>query len=466
MIKTEEKAAFLLCNVIAAVFTTVISFSLFFYHPADIPLLFIFLSAGLCNSIVLLLKRRILLKTVTKIENRNLNSGETLIITLFLKRLRNCYSYEDFFSVIADVLEMKGGCSVLYIDCKNNYILYNSSSRLASNTSVSGILMYNFPLSWESGVYFFNNEFGVQRTNKDAFGLLFAVNGYHFFLLGPSVAYYDVSIHCALYDELQRFQTHAKIISDMGKIAALSHGWKKLSEVQRSFLPAELPQGRGLECAAFFKPLVNVSGDYYSAFAVSNEKTLVLLGDVSGKGLASALIMGIALNTVNCAEDKADVVSLVYAIDKAIKEMRLMDKYTVLFIGLIDTGKKTLSYVNASLADAFLFSHTDGGCSVKHLSPNCCILGIVDLEAVAVSSVPISDGDFLFLASDGVSEVRNQKGVQLGESPLFLESLQQNVLCSPDGCLAKTAALAQEFCDNKLTDDMTMLAVKINGETK
>lgn len=466
MIKTEEKAAFFLCNIIAAVFTAAISFSLFIFTPSDVPLLFIFFTISIFTVLLLLIKRRIFFKALVAIENRNLYCGETLIISMFLKRLRTCFSYEDFFAVIANVLEMKGGCSVLYVDCKNNYVLYNSPSRLASSESIAGILMYNFPLSWKSGVYYFNAEFGVQNTNKDAFGLLFAVGDYHFFLLGPSVAYYDIAVNHSLYKELCRFQTHAKIISDMGKIASLSHDWKKLADVQRFFLSDSVHTCKGLETASYFKPLVNVSGDYYSVIPVDEDKTLLLLGDVSGKGLASALVMGIALNTVKCAQNKSDIVSMVYSIDRAIKGMQLLDKYTVLFIGLIDVRKKTLSYVNASLADAMLFSNDNGTCTVKKLESNCCILGIIDLDDVQPIDMPLSTGDFLFLSTDGLSEVKNKEGIELADSPLFLESLKQNVTLSPDECLKASAALAQKYCSNKLCDDMTMLAVKIKGDEK
>ena len=93
-----------------------------------------------------------------------------------------------------------------------------------------------------------------------------------------------------------------------------------------------MPEVRRLELASYFRPLVNVSGDYYTVLPLDEHKTLVMLGDVSGKGLAAALVMGLVLNTVKIMEDKEDLVSVIYSIDRAIKDMKLQDKYTVLFI--------------------------------------------------------------------------------------------------------------------------------------
>ena len=62
---------------------------------------------------------------LAKVRKDTLETGETVILNDFINRLRFCYSLEDFYIVIGDVLEKQGDCSVLLIDRTKNYILYN-----------------------------------------------------------------------------------------------------------------------------------------------------------------------------------------------------------------------------------------------------------------------------------------------------------------------------------------------------
>ena len=60
---------------------------------------------------------------LAKVRKDTLETGETVILNDFIARLRFCYSLDDFYVVIGDVLEKQGDCSVLLIDRSKNYIL-------------------------------------------------------------------------------------------------------------------------------------------------------------------------------------------------------------------------------------------------------------------------------------------------------------------------------------------------------
>ncbi|QTQ11203.1 serine/threonine-protein phosphatase [Treponema parvum] len=462
MIRTQAKFIRAICNFTAAVLSVIIAFFIFPHHAANFSKNFTVILISACICLVLSLKRKILVRSITFIENRGLSGGETAVLLQFVKSLRNCYSYDDFFSASADILEIQGGCSVIYIDSAQNYVLYNSPDRIASSPHITKILQHNFPYTWEDGIYFLDRKFGLKHKSAGSFGILCCVGTYHLFIIGSSAQRFDSAVYPVLLYEMRRFQNHTKIISEMEKISELSREWRKLAETQRYFLPQKMPEIKGLKAASFFKPLINVSGDYYSMLPVSQTKAIVLLGDVSGKGLASALIMGIAMNTVKSAEDKEDLVAIVKAIDHSIKEMRLQDKYTVLFIGLIDTEDMSLKYVNASVDDAMIFFRNEDGISMKRLNPNCSILGIIDLEEIHVDVCALRQEDVLFLASDGVSEVKNKSGEDLGGTEIYLEMLKESSILSPDDFLKRVMHLVQKFCNNKLHDDIAMLAVKVS----
>ena len=73
---------------------------------------------------------------LSKVRHDTLESGETVILNNFIDKLRFCYSLDDFYQAIGDVLEKQGDCSVLFIDRTKNYTLYNSPNRISTSESI------------------------------------------------------------------------------------------------------------------------------------------------------------------------------------------------------------------------------------------------------------------------------------------------------------------------------------------
>jgi serine phosphatase RsbU (regulator of sigma subunit) len=208
--------------------------------------------------------------------------------------------------------------------------------------------------------------------------------------------------------------------------------------------------------------LVNVSGDYYDAIVIDEDRTLLVAGDVSGKGLAAALIMGIIVNTIRVAVDKADLASLIRSVDAAIRDMGFDDKYTVMFLGLVDTDKKTLRYVNAAMADPIIVSQTATGPRVVRLEPTVSIVGLVPLDEIVVEELPLRTDEIILLASDGVTEVPNASGVRLGETDIFEHGLALASKSSAMDFVGSVSAMLYSYAgDQNLKDDVTILAAKV-----
>jgi serine phosphatase RsbU (regulator of sigma subunit) len=246
-------------------------------------------------------------------------------------------------------------------------------------------------------------------------------------------------------------------------VASLSKEWEIVAETQRSFLPKKLPSPDKLELAIAYRPLINVSGDYYDAIAVDEKRTLLVIGDVSGKGLAAGLIMGIIVNTIRVATDKSDLAALIRSIDQSIREMGFDDKYTVLFLGLVDTGKRSLRYINAAMADPLIISQTALGPKLRRLEPTTGLIGLVPLDPdIHIEEIPIRTDELIVLASDGVTEVDDAEGRRLGETELFERSLlQASRLSAADFVGSVTGLLYQFVGDRPLKDDVTILAAKV-----
>ena len=187
-----------------------------------------------------------------------------------------------------------------------------------------------------------------------------------------------------------------------------------------------------------------------------------MLGDVSGKGLPAALIMGLVMNTVKIKENKEDLIGLVASIDKAIKGMHLQDKYTVLFLGIVDTEKMRITYINASMSDPIILSRSPDGYRIKSLASNASLVGIIDMDDVSVSEHRLFRGDTILLATDGVSEVMDDDGVELGDTDVFKETLQAAASKQPQQMVDDIVNLIMKYNGNKrLHDDITMMVAKV-----
>ncbi len=397
-----------------------------------------------------------------KLEQQVFQILDTRHFVRFVDRLRFCYTLDDLMDAIQGVLEHEADCSVLYVNSENQYVIYNSPNRIATDPLTLEVLSRNFSSTWPQGFYLIDEELGLVSDFKRARGFFLVYEKLHFYVLCRYMRVFEASVFDTMLHEFISFLKRTKTITQLTSIAELSKEWDMVAETQLSFLPQKMPTLPKLDVAAYFLPLVNVSGDYYDIIPVDESKTLFVLGDVSGKGLAAALVMGVVVNTIKIIENKEDLPAIIRAIDIAIKGMRLQDKYTVLFIGLIDTKAMRIRYVNASMADPIIITRGPDGYKIKPLQSTCSLIGIIDLDEVGVGEAPLYRGDVVLMASDGISEVMNDEGVELGDTDLYLNTVRNSAHKAARHFVQDIADLVFSYNgDKKLRDDVTMLVAKI-----
>lgn len=393
---------------------------------------------------------------------KNLESGHTSYINKFIDALRFCYSFDDFYKQISEILELQADCAVLFIDREKNYVLYNSPDRISSYYTTRDVLSNNFPAGWKDGFYYLGNKYGIVSSYRQARGFFICYQGKQFFVFNRYTMLFDTEIYSKLTEEFFRFIERTKIISNLSEISSLTKEWEQLADTQVSFLPHDIPNIPHLKIATYYRPLVNVSGDYYSILPIDSSKTLLMLGDVSGKGLPAALIMGLVMNTVKIIENKEDLVALIKAVDSAIKGMHLQDKYTVLFLGIVDTEEMKIRYVNASMSDPIVLSRAPDGYRIKELTSSASVVGIIDMDDVHVNEMRLFRGDTILLATDGVSEVMDDNGVELGDTEEYIQTLKSSAAKQPQQFVEDIVDLIMRYNgDKRLHDDVTMMVAKV-----
>jgi sigma-B regulation protein RsbU (phosphoserine phosphatase) len=227
-------------------------------------------------------------------------------------------------------------------------------------------------------------------------------------------------------------------------------------DVQQKLLPQKFPSVPGLEYAGFCRPARAVGGDYYDFCPLEDGRFALTLGDVSGKGIAAALMMA-GIHSSLRTQMLMGVPSLAAQLSQfnsAIYISSPPDKYSTLFVGIIDPSRRELSYVNAGQVMPMLVRRG----KVLRLKESGVPIGLLPSWQYEQASVAIEAGDLLVCFSDGISEAENARGEfweEKGASQVVSRCTGMEVITNLfQGCDEFAAGYEQ-------SDDITVIAVQV-----
>jgi serine phosphatase RsbU (regulator of sigma subunit) len=212
-------------------------------------------------------------------------------------------------------------------------------------------------------------------------------------------------------------------------------------EVQGALLPARTDDYEAVRLASVYRPAEQVGGDFYDAFRAEDARIALVIGDVSGKGVPSALLAGMIHGAVRSA---AWTESGARHVDESVRLNRLLcsdasgGRYASMFWCYYDVPSSRLHYVNAGHFAPILVTG-DGGGRVVSLEAGGPVLGVLPDARYEEGRCQIHPGDTLVLYSDGLTEATNAAGEEYG-----LERLRELVGASghADPHAVKDAILA------------------------
>ncbi len=237
--------------------------------------------------------------------------------------------------------------------------------------------------------------------------------------------------------------------------------------VQKGFFPSTPPKVRAWDMAFVFEPASGVSGDFYDFYTQNGELSGVLVGDVSGHGIASGLITVLARNVFfrRASERSSDALGTVLSeINRElVRELSSVDNY--LTCAFLRIKGARVEYVNAAHTDALFRKGSSG--EVIALAPKggqdfkAPPLGREGMEiSVKALAFSLSPGDVILLYTDCLSEGRDKRGVEYGEERL-LEALKRADTESADSILASIMIDYRNFTSGaKRSDDLTAIVLK------
>jgi len=231
-------------------------------------------------------------------------------------------------------------------------------------------------------------------------------------------------------------------------------------QIQKNLLPNQSPIIPNYDITAFNMPANEVGGDYFDFIRLDEHRIVIVLGDVSGKGLSAALLMANLQAVIRGqALYNSSPKECLERANKLLFHSTDSDKFVTLFYGILDTQKNTLQYVNAGHNPPILYS--SGNVPVS-LETSGLPLGAFEDITYEEKEITIAIGDQLFIYSDGVCEAMNDDFEEFGKDKL-LQIFGNNGYMNPIELEKKIiSAIKFHIGESPQSDDMTMILVKRN----
>jgi len=234
--------------------------------------------------------------------------------------------------------------------------------------------------------------------------------------------------------------------------------------VQQSLLPKVSETHVGFfEIAGFFKSASECGGDWWQYIPLTDEKVLVLLGDVTGHGTASALLTAVVKGYSDSLSKRENLIpgDILSELNTVVRGASDGKRYMTMFVGIIDASKGEIVFASAGHNHPFVISEQPGGKNkIKRLQQIGARLGYCENPEYKNVTKPFLKGEVLVVFSDGLTECRNECGTEFSEVRLrkLLEDLKET-----HATHVKSTIEAQAFDFYKGTpqeDDITFLVVR------
>src|SRR5678816_4167489 len=270
-------------------------------------------------------------------------------------------------------------------------------------------------------------------------------------------------------DLLQTVATQTALAMHATRVAAQLARREKLErdlrvarQIQRSLLPANVPQVVGLEFAVHYEPAYQIGGDYYDFIWHDPSHLGLAVGDVAGKAISAALYMARLTSELRSRAAIARTPArLLRRVNQEMVQLGDDGIFTTLVYYIYDLENRSLVFTNAGHCVPLL-RRGDRVFPLQAERAHTPPLGVTpDLEA-GEARVQLHSGDMLIMVSDGILEARDSRGNDYGLSRLSrrIRTARGNVDDVIKSILADIDSHAGE--QRQQGDDMTIVAMSID----
>lgn len=240
----------------------------------------------------------------------------------------------------------------------------------------------------------------------------------------------------------------------------LEHELQLAEQVQSTLMPEKIIKFDGLEVFSHYNPAGQVGGDFYDTIDLGDGRYLIVVADVSNKGVPAALIMSSTRSYIRVMAQRTDsLADLVSQVNNLLCRdvEKLSGMFVTTFLGLIDTKNGTLISVNAGHPPAYLFR----GSEIITLKTGGPFVGQFANIPYQEIEIEIKSGDKIIIYTDGIFECANAEGEMLGLKNA-LKFFEENITKSWPLFVERLSELLAEYSyDKSRIDDTTLLMIEI-----
>ncbi len=239
---------------------------------------------------------------------------------------------------------------------------------------------------------------------------------------------------------------------------ALDKELELAAHVQNTLVPSKLPKNNMYEFAGFYLPHKSIGGDYYDVININHSELVFCIADISGKGVAAALVMANLQAYLNAVENfDLENPRFIQRLNRKVFSITEGEKFITLFIAKYNILNRDLTYINAGHNPPILIR--DG--KERLLKYGCTILGAMeDIPFIAFGKEKITKGSTVVCFTDGLTELENDDGKQYSYERLRLFT-RKNYQLSPDVFIKSLNANLAKFKGGRLfNDDISLLTCK------
>jgi PAS domain S-box-containing protein len=235
--------------------------------------------------------------------------------------------------------------------------------------------------------------------------------------------------------------------------------------LQEALMPSLVERFPGLDMDFYYQPALSeatIGGDFFDVFPAEKGNIALVVGDLSGKGLAAASQIATVRNMLRFAlyQDR-DLARAIRTLNDILVEHNLLQGFVTLFIGIYDASNKILTYVSCGHETALLRRHVTN--TVEELEPTGPIMGAFAGADFEEGSVKLEVGDALLMFTDGLSEAGRNRHEFLGVEGLIRLLKEAPLARKASDCISCVIEGVTAHNQGVIHDDQCLVAAVIEG---
>ena len=244
------------------------------------------------------------------------------------------------------------------------------------------------------------------------------------------------------------------------QLMAINSDLEMARQIQLAILPRETPKIHGLDIAARYIPMSSVAGDFYDFIVVDERHVGILIADVSGHGLPSALIASMLQSAFAAQSAHASDPARVLAGLNQVLSGKFQWHFVTAAYLFVNLEESTVNYAGAAHPPLLLWRKKSG--SATEVLENGLLLGLFPDSTYSAITLPLEGGDRIVLFTDGIVEARNPSKEVFGMDRLKRFVEENHALSAErfgDALLDAVGHWSEQARGEGQSDDITLVAI-------